>query len=223
MFKTQTPNDTVVRSAKNQLPDVKKCAWAYVVVALLYLLAGGPPQFGFLFLMMTFFAGVLILQNSERREQVAIASVMTVFLLVNAVFLALPLQGFMPHSENLAVGFWLIDKLWYVSGIALFLPVLVDKFVKKTDGRRTWAIAVAFTAQFLLTLYMHHEKEEELHAPVQCEHVVGLTCTPVVKPMSWYTRSTLAEDLVFGLQVVLLLAAFNKKDEEPVQPDTKQK
>ncbi|QJE03699.1 hypothetical protein HH212_26760 (plasmid) [Massilia forsythiae] len=222
MFKKQTLGDHVTIPTKNRLPDVKKWAWAYVVTALLYLVAGGPPQFGFLFLMMTFFAGALILQNSERNEQVAIAAVMTVFLLVNAIFLALPLPGFMPHSENLAVGFWIIDKLWYVSGIALFLPVLVDKFVKKTGGHRSWAIAVAFAGQFLLTLYLHNEKQEEMYAPVQCEHVVGLTCTPVAMPMSWYTRSTLAEDLVFGLQVVLLLAAFNKKDEEPVRPDTKQ-
>lgn len=223
MSNKPTLGDHVTIPTRNRLPDVKKCAWAYVVTALLFLVAGGPPQFGFLFLMMTFFAGAFILQNSERNEQVAIAGMMTVFLLVNAAFLALPLQGFMPHSENLAVGVWIIDKLWYVSGIALFLPVLVDEFVKKTDGRRSWAIAVAFSAQFLLTLYMHHEKQEEMHAPVQCERVVGLTCTPLIKPLSWYTGSTLAEDLVFGLQVVLLLAAFNKKDEEPVQPDTTRK
>ena len=221
MFKKQTLGDNVASPTKNRLPDVKKWAWAYVVTALLYLLASGPPQFGFLFLMMTFFAGALILQNSERREQVAIAGVMTVFLLVNAVYLAVPLQGFLRHSENLAVGFWIIDKLWYVFGVALFLPVLVDKFVKKTERRRTWAIVVAFTAQFVLTLFMFHDKQEESHATVQCEQVVGLTCTPVLKPMSWYTRATLAEDLVFGVQVVLLMAAFSKRDEEPVQPDTK--
>lgn len=221
MFKKQTLSDNVVSPTKSRLPDVKKWAWAYVVTALLYLLAGGPPQYGFLFLMMTFFAGALILQNSERPEQVAIAGVMTVFLLVNALYFAVPLQGFLPHSENLAVGFWIIDKLWYVFGVALFLPVLVDKFVKKTDRRRSWAIAIAFTAQFVLTLFIFHEKQEARHTPVQCERVVGLTCTPVVKPMSWYTRSTLAEDLVFGLQVVLLLAAFSKKDDEPVLPGTK--
>lgn len=216
MFKKKLSDDNVA-SVKNRLPDVKTFAWAYVVTALLYLVAGGPSQFRFLFLMTTFFAGALILQNSDRHEQVAIACVMVVFLLIHSVYMALPVQEFLPHSENLAVGFWIIDKLWYVFGVALFLPILLDKLVKKTERRRCWAIAVAFTAQFGLAVYMHYDKLEESHALVQCEHVVGLTCTPVPKPISWYTKATLAEDLVFGLQVVLLMAAFSKKEEDPAE------
>lgn len=218
MFKTQSTSGNVASPAKNRRSDMKTWAWVYVVTALLYLIAGGPPQLGFLFLMMTFFAGALILQNSDRREQVAIACVMMLFLLINTVYMTLAVPGFLAHSEGLAAGFWIIDKLWYVCGLALFLPVLLDKFVKKTERRRCWAIVVAFSAQFVLMVFMSHEKQEESRAPVACQCIERLTCVPEVKPVSWYTKATLAEDLVFGLQVVLVMAAFSKKDDDPVPP-----
>lgn len=213
MFKAPSPDDTVVAPVKNRLPEMKRIAWAYVVTALLYLVAGGPPRFGLLFLMMTFFAGALILQNSEKREQVGIACVMVVFLLINAAYMMLLPQHSTAQSENMVVAVWIIEKLWYVVGLALLLPLLVDPLVKKSDKHRARAIALAFSAQCLLTFYMHHDKEKESHAPVECLEIVGKICTPVAKPAPWYTRATLAEDLVTGLQVVLLMAAFSKKEE----------
>lgn len=222
MLKTKVPDDIVVAPAKNHLPDVKKCAWAYLVTALLYLVAGGPPMFGFLFLMTTFFAGVLIFQNSAKGEQVASACTMVAFLLINAAYIAFPPHGYPVPSENLAVGLWIINKLLYVFGLALFVPKLLDPWVKKNGRCQTWAIALAFSAQFILAAFMFHEKQEENHTPVQCEKVVELTCVPVETATPWYTRATLAEDMVFGLQVVLLMAAFNIKNEDPVQRDEKQ-
>jgi len=212
-------------AAKNYTPDVKKVAWAYVVTALLYLLAGGPPVLGFLYLMMTFFACVVIFQNSDKNEQAAIASVMVAFLVINAGYMALPHDGRPVPPENLLMGPWLINKLLYVFGLALFVPVLVDPWVHKKErrqSRQTWAIFGALTMQFALGVFMFYERQHESHATVQCEKVVEMVCTPKALPSKpWYTPATAAEDLVFGLQVALLMAAFSSKKEEPVLEDEK--
>jgi hypothetical protein len=219
MFKKKPSDDNVVVPAKNRIADVKKFAWAYIVTALLYQLAGGPPLFAVLFLGSTFFAGLLILQHSERAEQVAIAWVMVLFMLIDAAVLVVSEQTHPLPSENLVIGAWIVQKLWYVFGIALFVPVLLDPVVKKNDDRRYWAIRIAFAVQFVLAVFMFYDKREEHLKPVQCEKIVELMCVPVAKPEPWYTRATLAEDLVFGLQVVLLMAAFSKKEESPVHPE----
>lgn len=207
---------------KNYMPDLKIIAWAYVVTALLYIVAGGPPVLGVLYLMMTFFAGLVIFQNSEKSKQVAISYVMVAFLVLNAVSMAFGGHGRPPLPENLAVGMWIVNKLLYVFGLALFVPPLVEPWVKKNDRRPTKAIIAAFSMQFLLVMFMAYERQHDSREAIGCESIVGMMCTPKRMPYEpWYTSATAMEDLMFGLQVALLMAAFSWKKEEPALEETK--
>lgn len=204
------------------MPDVRKTAWAYVVTALLYLLAGGPPVLGFLYLMMTFLAGAVIFQNSKKAEQVAISYVMVAFLVLNAIYMAFGghVRPLLP--ENLTVGLWIVNKLLYVFGLALFVPPLVNPWVEKNDRRPSMAIVIAFAGQFILVMFMFFARQHDGRVAVECEAVAGMMCTPKQVPSEpWYTTATAMEDLMFGFQVALLMAAFSRKKDEPVTQEEK--
>ena len=222
MLKTKFPKESPAPGAKNYMPDVKRVSWAYVVTALLYSFAGGPPYFPHLFLMSTFFFALNIFLNSDGAEKKAIAWVLAVFMVFEAVAMGLPRPGGELPAQ-LVVGMWTIYKVMYVFGLALIVPPLVDAWVKFRLGQ-SWAIFLAFALQGALVIFISYEKERDSHAPVLCETVVQKVCTPAVKAKPWYTSSTAVEDIVFGLQVGLLLAAFGMsgKKEDPVEPTEKQ-
>ena len=171
-----------------------------------------------LYLVMTFVAGAAIFLTSDRSEQVAISYVMVAFLLLNAFSMAFGDSGRPQPAENLVVGLWIVNKLLYVFGLALFFPPLVNPWVEKNIHRPIKAIVIAFSMQFVLVVFMFYERQHASGAAIECGSVVGMMCTPKQAPNeAWYTSATAMEDLMFGLQVALLMAAFNwKKAEEQV-------
>lgn len=207
MQKTKSPGESSALGTKNYMPDVKRISWAYVVTLLLYALAGGPPYFTPLFVMGTVFCALNIFLNSDCVEKKAIAWVMVVYLTLTAVAMTLPRPGG-ETPEQLRVGMWIIYKLLYVFVLAFLLPTLIDELVQSRQAQ-TWAIIIAFTLVAALAFFIYDEKKHESHAQILCETVEKNVCTPIVQVKSWYTFSTVLEDVVFGIQVTLLLAAFS--------------
>jgi hypothetical protein len=217
MVRTEIRKESKAPEAKNHIADVKGVSWAYVVTALLYSIAGGPPDFQLLFLMSTFLFALNVFLNSEGAEKKAIVWMLIAFLALAAVALALPSPG-RELPAQMAAGMWVVYKVMFVFGLALILPSIIDKWVEHRLGQ-SLAIFLAFVLQGGLVFFMSYEKEHHKHAHVLCETVVQNVCTPVVQSEPWYTVSTAIEDIVFGLQVGLLLAAFGMsgKKEDPDQ------
>lgn len=205
-------------SGKNHTTGTKQFSWSFVVTALLYALAGGPPGFTGLFLMSTFFFGLHVYTNSGGLEKCAIACLMGAFLFINVASMALP----HPASQtplHLIPAMWIIYKVMFVFGISLLITP-AGEWVKERIGQ-SWTIFVAFLVQGVLALVIYQDKQHERTAPVACEVVIDKVCTPVPKTVAWYTSLSAVEDTAFGIQVALLMAVFapsSKRDDSMEAP-----
>lgn len=141
-------------------------------------------------------------------EQTAVAWTMALVMAFNAAYIVSPVPGRDALPPSVLAGLWMANKLVYVFGLAYFIPVIVEPWVKP-GWRQNAAIAIACVLQLWPFLVLNAEREHEKHATIQCVRVEGKTCFPEVDSnRPWYSSANLQEDVALGLQVVFLVAAF---------------
>lgn len=205
------PKKTLQVRKKNHIFTIKNMLWLFEIFSFYFALAGSSVNVTALFLILSFFAACIIFQNSDKKEQLAIAIVFIALLGANAWYIFAFPGGREPTPDAIGAGIWIANKLVYVVGLAYFVPVLVEPWVK-TPLRQTIAIVLACALQFWPFVHLHYERKEASKQTIQCAeiNIERKTCTPIIdKNRPWYPLSVLREDVAFGLEVILLIAAFN--------------
>lgn len=188
-------------------------AWPAIAGLLVYSLKGPHPVWMAVFFMLSL--SVFINSDERESEKKWVCCVMLVYQIIAGVHVWREAPELYQYPN-----IWIAFRLLNVAGLAIFFPPLIEKPLK-IERWKTWAVVVSMS--FILGAFLwyadehavkeapktvhwaqkDHARNENLEI-LHCVRIEGISCTvqPPLEP--WYGKSSLLDDVAFGIAVGLL-------------------